>query len=259
MFNNKFVIFLLILIIFFSINNKVSGQPVSFIHLQSENNQSFQVRWNGNNFTSSSGGYLVIPQVSAGTHQLFLTFPTDLSTEIAFSMVTADKPRGFSLRQGIDNSWTMFDMIDFSTLKGTAAIKLEQTETVAKIPEPIPPSLPEKKTVGSFTPTVVEVPIVKTTRAPSKQTEGNKREIQKIFDKTGATGIDQVYIITVGGKSDTVALYIPNLKLETPKVVEQNQVAFINLGKSFPINKQDYLLPYFIAEVSLFQKMAITK
>ena len=110
--NHKFVCWLLVLIISSSIGGKVTGQEVNFIHLQTENNQSFQVSWNGNNFSSSSSGYLVIPQVTAGTHQLLLTFPADLTTEIAFSIVSVDKPRGFSLRQGIDNSWTMFDMID---------------------------------------------------------------------------------------------------------------------------------------------------
>jgi hypothetical protein len=41
--------------------------------------------------------------------------------------------------------------------------------------------------------------------------------IQKIFDKMGSTGIDQVYIITNKGKTDTVALFIPDLKEELLK------------------------------------------
>lgn len=258
--NNKFSCCLLLLIISFLMNGRVNGQQVSFIHLQTENNQSFQVSWNGNNFSSSSSGYLVIPQVTAGTHQLLLTFPADLTTEIAFSIVSVDKPRGFSLRQGIDNSWTMFDMIDFSIVKGTAASKLVQPETVSKILDSNPPGMSEKKTVEMITPAVVEVPVIKTTRSlPGKPMVGNKREVQKIFDKTGSAGIDQVYIINVGGKVDTVALFIPNMKIETPKVVEQNKISFKNIELSFPSIKPDHLLPYFVADVSRFQKMAITK
>ena len=258
--DNKYHNFLLILFISLSLNTLVSAQQVSFIHLQTENNQSFQVRWNGNNFSSSSNGYLVIPQVTAGTHQLFLTFPAYSTTEIAFTIVTADKPKGFSLREGIDNSWAMFDMIDFSVLKGTAATKLVQTETVSKVPDSNPSVMPEMKTVEMMIPAVIETPAIKITQSlPGKPMVGSKREVQKIFDKTGSAGIDQVYIINVGGKADTVALFIPNLKIETTKVVDQNQIACKSLELFFPSIIPDGLLPYFVADLSRFQNMAITK
>ena len=263
---SRFFIFFLIVLF----HTEVMAQPVGFIHIQNENNLSFQVRWNGNNFPSSPSGYLVIPQVPAGTHQLFLTFPPDLTSEFAFSIIVTDKPRGFSLRLGIDNGWTLFDMIDFSLLKGTSVVKVPQTEVIANIIEPITPPdtilkvketisqtdtiakqklsisqpLSEKKAVVVLPKAAAEIPIVLIKQSVNnKSSSAKSSSIQKIFDKTGSTGIDQVFIVVNDGKADTVAIFIPDLKEILPKVSEPNQIAYHTNPLLFPA-KSSFFLEY---------------
>ena len=266
--NHKFVCWLLVLIISSSIGGKVTGQEVNFIHLQTENTQSFQLRWNRNNYSSSSTGYLVIPQVLAGAHQLFLTFPPDLTSEYSFTIIVTDKPRGFSLRWGIDNGWTLFDMIDFSLLKGTAVVKVPQPEVIAKVIEPFasPSTIVKAKEAISQTETMAklkpsisqplsenksgvvlpnasaEMPILLKARPVNNKSSLLKSlSIRKIFDKAGSTGIDQVFIVFNEGTADTVAIFIPDLKEVFSKAIQQYQIAYQKNPLPFSA-KTSYLL-----------------
>ena len=215
----------------------INAQQTSFVYMQTENNLPYKVLWNGNNYPSSATGYLVIPQVPPGIHIMVVAFSPGISPDYTFTIPVADKPRGFSLRQSVDNNWSLFDMIDFSLIKGVLADKTPKPEPETKITtEPIVQVIPETKpevkepakpvekpAVFNETPVVKkEVPVLVKQRLVS--TAG----IMKIFEKAGATGIDQVYVIVNGVKSDTVALFIPDLKAELPKPQSASQIAFIS-------------------------------
>jgi len=186
----------------------LQAQQTNFIHIQSENNQPFVVQLSGNNYSSSLTGYMVVPQVPAGEHTLVIAFPRNQFPEYSFQCTVADKPRGFSLKQAVDNSWSLFDMVNFSIIKGSLASKELVQQQVIKPAEPVV----QKPVENSPVPTTEEKLIVKkdlSLRAVSK--------VQKIFDKASASGIDQVYIIINRGKADTVALFIPVLKGDPQK------------------------------------------
>lgn len=247
----------------------VFAQPSTFIHIQSENNKAFTVQWKGNSFVSSSTGYLLLPQVPAGDQLLAVSFPGNNQPGYQFAIAVSDKPRGFSLKQALDNSWSFFDMIDFTVIKGSPLASTAKTEPKEEKLIPIPAEPEKIQSVPVETPvkgqplpaekkdpvvvdpggkkkltpaneaapsvtTSVETP-VKAQLLPAEKKEtpvvvdpgGKKRlpvekevwynSVQKIFDRTGTSGIDQVYIVVNNGKADTVALFIPELPVPAVK------------------------------------------
>ncbi|MES2330504.1 MAG: hypothetical protein V4539_12950 [Bacteroidota bacterium] len=201
-----------------------NAQQVSFIHIQAEYDQPYEASWNGKNYASSSKGYLVIPQVPAGTHTLNIRIPGEPVTDHTFTVRVDDKPRGFTLRQEIDNSWSLFDMIDFSLVKGVLVEPAPIVKTV--VPDPI--FIPVKadkpgESPASKTAEPKKEPVTTNKEKPAIRPDG----ILKIFDKSSSSGIDQVYVIISGTRSDTIALFIPVLPENPPKTAT-NPSAYIN-------------------------------
>jgi hypothetical protein len=221
------------------------SQPAGFIYLQSENNTSFQLLWNGNSYPSSSTGYLVVPQMPAGNQIIEISFPGTIWNNSAFAITLTGQPRGFSLRQTVQNQWVLFDMISFSQITGKEilpparpkpvyeelvsplAVKITAVSPAQKGPEPAP--------VKKETPPLARVRIPATTA------------IRKIFDKGGSAGIDQVYVIMTGSHADTIALFIPVLQQE---IRQTARLGFSEKGKApravkpgSPMNRSLFLMP----------------
>lgn len=216
----------------FLFSHSANAQLSSFIHVQSENNKAYYVQWKGNTYSSSATGYLVIPQVPPGDHTLVFGFQNASLPEYSFSVSIADKPRGFSLKQSVNNTWSLFDMVSFAVTKGSVHSRQKENkpELVMNAPdEPAKKPEPVKDTVAGPLPVHVihvEEPAV------NKALQSREAPIQKIFDKAGTAGIDQVYVIVTKGKADTVALFIPALKEEEPV----KQSAYVKPGnKTVPI------------------------
>ncbi len=162
----------------------------SSVHIQSEGSQLYNIQLEGTNYSSSEKGYLLIPQLAAGTHTLVMNFPGSTLPEYAFTCtVTAGVPRALSLKLSIENSWSLFDMVEFTVSRGTPATRA-QIQLAARKPKD-----PSAK------------PVV---------------NIRKIFDKPSTGGIDQVYIVKNGTKNDTIALFIPVLEEIKPKGTGSN-------------------------------------
>lgn len=189
------------------------AQPTGFVYLQTENNTTYQVRWNGNTYQSSSAGHLVIPQMPAGEHLLQIDFPSSLGNGYTFTIRLADKPRAFSLRQDVKNRWSLVDMIDLSQLAGKEILPAPNNQLVF---EEWIPAKPEKKTAEPPVQKRPESPAVKKetreTMVIRKPLREKVQDIKKIFDRGSVTGIDQVYVIVTGSRSDTIALFIPVLQ-----------------------------------------------
>jgi hypothetical protein len=200
----------------------VNAQPSSFIHLQSENSKGYTVVFNGNTYISSETGYLLIPKVTSGDILFEVSFPTNPKERFRFECKMQDKPRGFTLKQGLDNGWSLFDMVSFDEMKALRVQELSQKQEVAEplIPDiSTKPTLPEVSKINAAVTTtaVSTAAVVPVISKPKAQIVVSDIFIQKIFDKTGSTGIDQVYIIHEKGNADTIALFIPTLKLSETK------------------------------------------
>lgn len=210
------VIYTLIGFLFYG---SVMAQPTTFIYIQSENNKAFTVQWKENTYHSSSTGYLVIPQVTAGEHTFIFGFQDTSLPAYRFTLTMDDKPRGFSLRQSISNAWSLFDMVSFAINKGTENPKQREEKPALVATKPVEPEkkpVPLADTVAKDV-SAPSITIIAEKSALNKAARPNEPLVQKIFDKANAAGIDQVYIILNKGKADTIAVFIPALKEEIPK------------------------------------------
>jgi hypothetical protein len=217
-----------------ALETSAQSQSPASIHLQTENNQAFEVKWNGKNFESSASGFLVLPQVAAGNQSFIVVFSGELPAEYTFTIMMQNESKGYSLRQAIDNSWSLFDMIELATLKGVFNEPVAKVTIPSKPEIPIPMPVIADKPVEKIPVKFVETPALKTeppvvVKPRSPMVTG----ILKIFDKSGNTGIDQVYVLTNGTRSDTIALFIPALGEEIPKT-GTNPAASLP-GKNEPI------------------------
>lgn len=194
------------------------SQQTSFIHIQSENNQPYLVTLGANTYRSSATGYLVIPQVPEGEQKLIVGFPENQYPEYSFLCTMTNKPLGFSLKQAVDNTWSLFDMVNFTVLKGSLYVKEQpgeaQVKVVEKEAEPLNKAMMIKdpEMPGTKTGAKKDIPVVK--QDPVRVGDGPV--IRKIFEKATPGGIDQVYIVFNNGKVDTVALFIPELPVSRP-------------------------------------------
>jgi len=184
--------------IFFS---TVNGQTGHYLFIQTENNQPFYLRLMGANLSSNATGYLLIPKLTNGEYELNIGFAQS-DKEQKFMVKVEGKDLGFSLKQELDNTWSLFNLVDFTLLKGLSVKvqpKEETKQPVVEIPaEPV-------KQISKEPLTVKEV-------IPSPKLVKGLPEIKKIYDKASEEGIDMVFVVSGSPKNDTVILYVPALK-----------------------------------------------
>lgn len=189
-------------VLFFS---TVYGQTSRYLFIQTENNQPFYLRLMGANLSSNATGYLLIPKLTDGEYELNIGF-AQTDKEQKFTIKIEGKDLGFSLKQELDNTWSLFNLVDFNLIKGLSVAvqpKEEKKEVQVEIPTETIKQVPKEQ---DSKPT----PIKEVVQSP-KPTKVLP-EIKKIYDKTTEEGIDMVFIVSGSPKNDTVILYVPALK-----------------------------------------------
>lgn len=179
----------------------VNGQTGHYLFIQTENNQPFYLRLMGANLSSNASGYLLIPKLTNGEYELNVGFAQS-DKEQKFVVKVEGKDLGFSLKQELDNTWSLFNLVDFTLLRGVSVNvqpKEEKKQPELEIPaEPVKPILKEAALVKEVVPSPKPVKILP--------------EIKKIYDKASDEGIDMVFVVSGSPKNDTVILYVPALK-----------------------------------------------
>jgi len=94
---------------------QLQAQEKHFIYIQNENKQPFYVKLNKEVFSSTPGGYLIIPQLVVGKYDLATGFAKNEIPEQKF-MVDLNKDAGFSLKQSGDKEWELFDLQSFKSI-----------------------------------------------------------------------------------------------------------------------------------------------
>lgn len=191
----------------------LSAQATHYLFFQTENNKPFYLRLMGSTLSSNASGYLLIPKITDGKYELHIGFAQS-DTEQQFEVTMEGKDLGFSLKQELDNSWSLFNLVDFSQNKGkTVAVAPKQTVkpeeepvVVNKIKEDEKPI--EKKDIkqaDAATKALVQV---------KEQPKAKKilPQISKIYDRASAEGVDMVFVVNGTPKSDTVIIYVPAIK-----------------------------------------------
>lgn len=188
-------------LLFFSL---ASGQTGHYLFVQTENNQPFYMRIMGTNLSSNATGYLLIPKLTDGEYEIMIGFALS-DKEHKFNFKVEGKDLGFSLKQELDNNWTLFNLVDFSLIKGQS-VNIQPKEE-KKQPEVIAPTETSK-----------EAPKEQDLKSSGKEAVQNLKpvkvlpEIKKIYDRVSEDGIDMVFVVSGSPKNDTVILYVPALK-----------------------------------------------
>jgi len=189
-----------------------SAQITHYLFFQTENNKPFYLRIMGSTLSSNASGYLLIPKLTDGKYELHIGFAQS-EAEQQFEITVEGRDLGFSVKQELDNSWSLFNLVDFSQYKG---------KTVAAVPKPQIKT--EEEPVLTDTVKEEEKPVVKKENRPTDSLvkpemvkEVQKKKIPlpliaKIYDKTSLDGIDMVFVVNGTPKSDTVIIYVPAIK-----------------------------------------------
>jgi hypothetical protein len=107
---------LLVLMLSFWACVSVSAQKVYFIYLESDNGLSFYVRTTDRVYSSSSSGYLILPDLVDSSYTLFVGFPSSPSKESKFLINLRGVDRGFSIKQA-DGGYSLFDLQNLNTIR----------------------------------------------------------------------------------------------------------------------------------------------
>ncbi|MEN9686070.1 MAG: hypothetical protein RLZZ28_1856 [Bacteroidota bacterium] len=222
------IYYVLVLISFslFRYPQPAQAQSSAYLFIQSESNLPFMLTCNGQQYLSTETGKLHIPSIATGKQQLAITSAEQLTVEYIFDLYLDANPKSLSLRMALDYSLQLYDMVEFNVVKGVGhpkskAIVEEKKElvdrkellaTIEAVNEPVRKPVPELVAKPeTIIPRAAQPPII--------------YSVRKIFDQTGKDGIDQIYVVTGNGKSDTIIVFLPQLAVPRGGIAEK-QLAF---------------------------------
>src|SRR5258708_21768904 len=85
------------------------AQQEYFVLIQADNNQPFYARMEGNLFSSSAQGHLILSQLKEGSYGITIGFPKQLFPEQQFSVSIHKKDLEFQLKDLGGKGWGLFN------------------------------------------------------------------------------------------------------------------------------------------------------
>jgi hypothetical protein len=229
------------------------AQQVHFVYLQTDNGQPFYVKINNKLISSSSEGYIILPELKDGDYQLVVGFPKKEFPEENFNLSIDKKNEGFLLKNFEEKGWQLFNLQTLALIESTnekAIAKVEikevdpfsamlanvvkdssilQDHTVA--PKPVKPldtvatvEVKEPNTnpdtlsfVVRQSPAVPTSPVVTESSVVTEQ----KPMISMILNKEDQDGLQRIYEDRNDG-SDTIRIFFPAGKATQPVAANQD-------------------------------------
>jgi hypothetical protein len=100
----------------------VSAQKVYFLYLQTDDQSPFYVRMADKIFSSSTAGYLILPNLTDSTYQLGLGFAKSSRPETKFAVTINQSDKGYLIKNFTDEL-SLFDLQELSIVKSVSAAK----------------------------------------------------------------------------------------------------------------------------------------
>lgn len=110
MHSNNLMSKLVILLLFFCSNEKLSGQQTHFLYLQSDNFQPFYMKYNNQVFSSSATGYLIMGKLVVSGLQIEIGWPQSNQPEQAFQLQLEHADKGFLIKHFSENGWGLYEL-----------------------------------------------------------------------------------------------------------------------------------------------------
>ncbi len=81
-----------------------------FVYLQTDNGKPFYVKMDNKILSSSSEGYIIIPDISNGVYQLKIGFPKKEYPEESFTLSVDNKNEGYLIKHFDDKGLQLFNL-----------------------------------------------------------------------------------------------------------------------------------------------------
>lgn len=121
--------FLIIVILTFCLNTLLA-QEKHFIFIQAENGQPFYVLVNGKLYSSTSGGYVIIPKLVDGEYSCSIGFAQNAYPEQTFQFSISKKDLGFNLKNFGASGWGLFNLQSLSVTMAGASTSADVAKAV---------------------------------------------------------------------------------------------------------------------------------
>ena len=198
---------------------RLTAQDKQVIYIENETRQPFYVQMNGQVYSSTTSGYIILAQLVKGRYNFVIGFPHDLYPEQAFTVKIDNYDKELTLKKINEKSFALVDMIDSVMLM---AGNLQDTEILVQV-KPVAPAI-KKDSIVAFTEPVV----VKDTA---------------LVINTGVQSAAAKDSSVAAAIVNQTALIIKDSTAVTPVVVNQNQTAEVVKDTLTPVN------PLFVTEV----------
>ncbi len=210
-----------LLLVFFLMGSlQLRAQEKHFIYIQSENKQPFYTQVNNKVFSSTEGGYVIIPQLTSGKYLFQLGFAGDQVPEQKFIIDVANRDAGFTLKDFGEKGWGLIDIINFTTIMADngAVIREKAVEAVNtdsssnQIKDTVKVNTVATVNKVSTDSSAKETHLTKVPNVPiiTPQTSTEKKPgTTLILARPSKLGIDRIYTVPNKDKTDTVAIFIP--------------------------------------------------
>lgn len=186
------------------------GQQTYFAYLQTENRQPFYVKMNNQRFSSTASGYVIIPNLTGGKHDLQIGFPKNEWGEQSVSMDLEQKDQGYLLKQFGDKGWGLFNLQSFAIAMATGK---NNGEAVS------PASADAGEFAGMLSNVVKDPGIAKAEERNAVQKNATEKPAEKPREVPAAKvvkrsqtitpeGIRMEYTVPNNGKMDTVSILV---------------------------------------------------
>ena len=231
---------LYLLITFICSSAGLYAQQNHFVYIQTENKQPFYVRMGDKVLSSSTSGYMVIPKLRDGDHDLFIGFPKNEWPQQRISIRVKNNDAGYVLKNFDAKGWGLFNLQTMEIIMPAngqvkeATVRPVQSDGFADVLADVVnnPAIKEKPPVKNAANTsepekqpviekVKESAVVKQVPEPEKEKVAEKPLVEgkikqetvstavKLFSLLEADGRSMVYVDTDGDKTDTVRIFIP--------------------------------------------------
>lgn len=223
--------------------SSLSAKEKHFIFIESENRQPFYVLLNGNLYSSTPKGYLIIPKLSDGNYNFSIGFAQNAFPEQSFLCKIDKKDLGFNLKNFGENGWGLFDLQSFLVVMAVTSntndvAKAINERTATKEDDEALLSFTKKKRDTAAVLVKTEVPADKLTNQPvvksekptgsqvepgnivaestenknipaDAQTAAKPADIEKVSEIKEADGVHMTYAEVNGEKKDTINVIVP--------------------------------------------------
>jgi hypothetical protein len=155
--------FLLAAFVLLVFSTGAQAQKVYFIFLQSENNQPFYVKMANKVYSSSSTGYLIIPDLKENSYNFNLGFANINKPEANFSVDITNTDRGLLIKN-TDEGFSLFDLQSLAVYKpvvkdvGTVQTTTRKTDSFTQL---LSKAADDESILTSTVTKKIEPPVVK--------------------------------------------------------------------------------------------------